>query len=95
MRRSFLLNIFVLTISCHDKGDKSILHDKVDKLQETIEAPPDKSEYGPTINFRVIVRVLDSLGYKSDTARVAKFKNYKELLYSEVAFFGNFLLFIV
>jgi hypothetical protein len=90
MRKILLLNIFLLTISCDDKGDKPIIEDKVDKPQEIIQEPTDKSVDRPTRNFGVIVRVVDSLGYKSDTARVAKLKNYKELLDSEVQRFGTF-----
>lgn len=62
----------------------------MDKPQEVIQEPTDKSVDRPTRNFRVIVRVLDSIGYKSDTERVAKLKNYKELLGSDVQHFGTF-----
>jgi hypothetical protein len=37
-----------------------------------------------------MVRMLDSLGYEADTARVDKFQNYKELLHSEIVTFGKF-----
>lgn len=90
MRQILLLNIFLLTISCSDKGDKPINQDKVNKSLGVIQEPIDKSTNGPTRNFGVIVRLLDSLGYKSDTARVAKLKNYKELLDSEVQLFETF-----
>lgn len=90
MRQILLLNIFLLTISCSDKGDKPINQSRVEKPQEVIQEPIDSPIDRPTRNFGVIVRMLDSLGYKSDTARVAKLKNYKELLGSEVKLFGTF-----
>jgi hypothetical protein len=90
MRQILLLNIFLLIISCNDKGDKPINQERVDKPQEVIQEPIDKPIDRPTRNFGVIVRMLDSLGYRSDTARVAKLKNYKELLDSEVQRFGTF-----
>jgi hypothetical protein len=89
MRKILLLNILLLTISCNDKRDRTLSQDKVDKPQEVTQEPVDKPVDRPTRNFGVIVRILDSLGYKSDTARVAKLKNYKELLDNEVQFFGN------
>jgi hypothetical protein len=90
MRKILLLGILLLIISCNDKGDKSTVQDKVDMHQEVAQESTDKSTNGPTRNFGVIVRLLDSLGYKSDTARVAKLKNYMELLDSEVQLFETF-----
>jgi len=90
MRKILLLNIFLLTISCNDKRDTQFIHDNEEKYAKTIPELTDRSIDGPTRNFLVIVELLDSLGYKSDTTRVAKLKNYKELLASEVHFFATF-----
>jgi hypothetical protein len=90
MRKILLLNIFLLTISCNDKGDTPVIQDNEEKSTKAIPEPTDKSIDGPTRNFLDIVGLLDSLGFKSDTTRVAKLKNYKELLASEVHFFGTF-----
>jgi len=64
-------------------------HLETSKPQGGIQDSGDKPVDRPARNFEVIIQILDSLDYKSDTARVAKLKNYKELLDSEVQFFGN------
>lgn len=89
MRKFLILNILLLTISCN-KRETPVIQDIEEKSNKTIPDQTVKSIDRPTRNFVVIVRFLDSLGYKSDTTRVAKLKNYKELLDSEVHFFGTF-----
>jgi hypothetical protein len=90
MKKILLLILFLSTISCNDKGDKTIVQDNADKPQQKAQEPTEKLIDGPTRSFGLIVQILDSLGYRSDTARVSRLKNYKELLDTEVQLFGRF-----
>ena len=90
MRQILVLNIFLLAISCSDTERKAVDQENVDETQDTTQERVDQSVDRPTRNFGVIVRILDSLGYKGDTARVTKLKNYKELLGGKVECFGAF-----
>lgn len=90
MGKILLLNIFLLIISCNDKRNIPVIQDKENIFTKTIPESTDDSTDGPTRNFLLIVGILDSLGFKSDTARVAKLKNYNELLDCKVHFIRTF-----
>lgn len=90
MKKIPLLVLFLSIISCKDKTDKHVIRDSVDKLQENPQILAGKITDRPTRKFGILVQVLDSLGYSSDTSRVKKLKNYKELLNSEIQLFGKF-----
>ncbi len=89
MRKILPLIIYLLTISCNDKNGKPTVQENENQLVQAQE-PTYKSSDRPTRNFETVIRMLDSLGYKSDTVRVARLKIYKELHGCEVQLFGTF-----
>jgi hypothetical protein len=77
----------ILIISCQSRPD-TVVMDQMEtaKMQEVPELRLDR----PTRAFMALVKYLDSLGYNSDTSRVKKLHNYKELSRGKIILFDSF-----
>lgn len=88
MKSILLLCLLLLAISCHEKKTKPPTHATVDQPSDNRPIVREKSADGPTHELQELVVALDSLGFKSDTSRVKRLKNYRELLDGKIQLFG-------
>jgi hypothetical protein len=90
MKSILLLSLLLLANSCREKKTKTVTQATVDQLSANRPIVREKSADGPTHELQELVVALDSLGFKSDTSRVKRLKNYRELLDGKIQLFGMF-----
>ncbi|MCE2998135.1 MAG: hypothetical protein ACK5RG_19575 [Cyclobacteriaceae bacterium] len=90
MKSVLLLSLFLLAISCREKKTKPATQATVDQPSANRSIVREKSADVPTHEFQSLVVALDSLGFKSDTSKVKRLKNYRELVDGKIQCFGMF-----
>jgi len=89
-RARWVMLLIVALVSCKEKPGSLETAKTVDTTAQRTVATIDVIQGRPTKSFLILVNVLDSLGYLSDTSRVKRVKNYKELLTSDIVLFDEF-----
>jgi hypothetical protein len=90
MKNAFLFTAFALAIFCSCKRNQPISEGDAELPAQNVAPVIDTKSDAPTSDLVALAKVLDSLGYSSDTLRVKKLKNYEELLNSEIHMIGKF-----
>ena len=92
MKITSLLILLLSIMSCNRTGSPMV-QNAVDSLKQRPLKQIDRLTDRPTKAFGLLVQRLDSAGYRSDTTRVKKLKNYRELIDCEVRPFGGFVFY--